>query len=139
MIRPAPIALVVLALLASACASTPSAEPADPAVQQTTRRSPNVISEEELTASTARNALEAVQRLRPEWLRGRGGAGMSDVRELNPADLVVYVGNSRYGGMQSLSQFPLTTIKSLRYYNASEATNRWGTNHSGGAIVVTSR
>ena len=42
----------------------------------------------------------------------------------------------RYGGPESLKQFQAMAIKELRYISASEATNRFGTGHNSGAILV---
>jgi hypothetical protein len=137
MLRVPTIAALSLAVIATlGCArATPNPEPAQPETRAA-RRSNNLVTEEELKQSTARNALEAVQFLRPDWLRGRGVASM---RAATPPEVVVYLDNARLGSPQTLTQFAVTSIKELRFYSATEATNRWGTGHSGGVIVVTTR
>jgi len=92
------------------------------------------MTEQELRESTVLNALEAVRQHRPAWLRSRGATSRG-----TSAEPVVYYGEVRMGGIQSLSQFNIGGIKELRYYNATEATNRWGTGHSAGAIFVVPR
>jgi len=92
------------------------------------------MTEQELRESTVLNALDAVRQLRPAWLRSRGATSLG-----TQAEVVVYYGEVRMGGVGSLSQFNIGGIKELRYYNATEATNRWGTGHSAGAILVVPR
>jgi hypothetical protein len=82
----------------------------------------------------ASDLYQAVQRLRPQWLivRARGGASGRGSGER----VVVYLDGTRYGGIGSLRQISLGGIEEVRYYNSSEATNRFGTGHGAGAIVV---
>jgi len=92
------------------------------------------MTEQELRESTVLNALDAVRQHRPGWLRSRGATSRG-----TQSEPVVYFNDVRMGGVESLSQFNLGSIKELRYYTATEATNRWGTGHSAGAIVVVPR
>lgn len=132
--------IVGLAAIATAgCASSktaPEPAPMSTAPRVSVRRQANVITEQELSESTARNALQAVETLRPDWLRGRGAASL---REVTPAAVMVYLENQRLGGIETLEQFSIHSIKGMRYYSASEATNRWGTGHGSGAIAVTTK
>ena len=41
------------------------------------------------------------------------------------------------GGPDVLRGVPLTTVTTMEYVDPSSATQRWGTNHVHGAIVVT--
>lgn len=45
----------------------------------------------------------------------------------------------RLGGLETLRDLPISGIASFRYLSAGEATNRWGTNQTGGAIQLLSR
>ena len=126
---------MAVALLAVSCASAGTPARSDSGVHQANRNR-TVIAQEELRESSARDAYHAVQLLRPDWLRGRGSASM---RDPTPAPVVVYVDGQRYGGASSLEQFRIGSFKELRYYNGSEATNRWGTGHSGGVIYLSTR
>jgi outer membrane cobalamin receptor len=83
------------------------------------------------------NALQAVQRLRPNFLQTHGG--MSSSMTLGPQDVVVYVDNTRMGGPSALSQIPITEVKEIQYLNGPDATQRFGTGHGSGAIIVTRR
>jgi len=136
----APVILVAICVAFVGCSnsssSTAGAEPAPAGEKPTVRRQANIITEEELAKSTARNGLQAVQMLRPDWLRGRGA---TSIRETSPAQVVVYVNEQRLGGPEQLEGISVSAIKSLRHMSASEATNRWGTGHTGGVISVTTR
>ena len=134
------VILVALSLAVVGCSKSGSASageaPAPSGTKPVVRRQANLITEEELARSAARNGLQAVQMLRPDWLRGRGA---TSIRETAPTQVVVYVNEQRLGGPEQLEGFAITSIKSLRFMNASEATNRWGTGHGGGVIAVTTR
>lgn len=128
--------VVVAACIATAaCANAPKVEPAQEGARST-RRANNVITQQELEESTARDAYQAVQMLRPDWLRTRGA---TSIRDATASEAVVYLDGLRYGPPRSLEQFRVSTIKELRHYSGTEATNRWGTGHGGGVIYVTSR
>lgn len=106
-----------------------------------TKQNPNVISAEEIDASSASNAYEVIQRLRPSFLRTRGAVhgtpGATNAMEM--VDLVVYLNENRLGGSDQLRQISTSDIREIRYFNSSEATTKWGTGHSAGAIQVVSR
>lgn len=120
--------------LAIACASGGTSA----AVRQNT----SVISTEEITSSGATNAYEVIQKLRPNFLRTRGavhGAPVGGTNNLEAVDLVVYLNENRIGGSDQLRQISTTEISEIRYFSASEATTKWGTGHSAGAIQIVSR
>jgi hypothetical protein len=127
---------VALAGCSSSSSSQAEAAPAPSGAKPAVRRDANLITEEELAKSPARNGLQAVQMLRPDWLRGRGA---TSIRETSPTQVVVYVNEQRLGGPEQLEGLAITAIKSLRHMSASEATNRWGTGHNGGVISVITR
>ena len=128
MLRPAFIRVVVLSVATLAftgCSSGKANSAPAP------RHSAGVITADELTQTGASNLYDAIQRLRPQWLTSsrirRGGSG---------DDLQVYLDATRYGQMSSLRSISLGGVQEIRYFNASEATNRYGTGHTGGAILV---
>jgi len=106
------------------------------------RQSTNVISGEEITTSGATNAYDVIQKLRPSFLRTRGavhGAPVGTANNIEAVDLVVYLNENRLGGSEQLRQLSTADISEIRYFSASEATTKWGTGHSAGAIQVVSR
>ena len=125
--------LATATIALAACASG-----GGPSVAQ---QNPNVISLAEIDASAASNAYEVIQHLRPNFLRTRGAVhgtpGAATAMEM--VDLVVYLNENRLGGSDQLRQISATDIREIRYFNSSEATTKWGTGHSAGAIQVVSR
>jgi TonB-dependent receptor-like protein len=119
------------ALSVGACASTNNGAPPENAVPAS--HSPNVITQAEIESTGTSNALQAVQRLRPNFLVTRGNTSR------NSADIgvVVYANGTRLGGASTLSQISVQDVSRIEYLNASEATQRFGTGHTHGAILVT--
>ena len=126
------LAAVALVALSGACATSGTAA---------ARPNQNVISTEEITQSAAPNAYDLIQRLRPNYLRTRGAVhGTPEGKnKLEPVDVVVYLNENRLGMSDQLRQISTLDIREIRYFNASEATTRWGTGHSAGAIQVVTR
>jgi len=91
------------------------------------------ITRADIEASPAGNAYQLVQRLRPQWLRGRGATSLRDPRPTLP---VVYVNGIREGGPDTLRRFDVGEILSIDYLGAADATTRFGTGHAGGVILV---
>jgi hypothetical protein len=126
-------ALVVVAV--SGCASSPSSGTA--ASQQSssrTRGSRDRITADELATIDVQTALQAVQRLRPSFLQNRGGASSSITQ--GPQDVVVYVDQTKMGGPSTLAQIPITDVKEIQWLSGTDATQRYGTGHGSGAIIV---
>ena len=90
--------------------------------------SSNRIVQAELDALPQMNALLAIERLRAQWLRTRSG---------DPPQL--YVDGARRGNVSNLTSMLTTEISQIERLSASDATNRFGTGHAGGAILVTTR
>jgi hypothetical protein len=103
----------------------------------------NVITTDEIAQTSASNAYELIQHLRPNYLRTRGavhGSPSADgTNHLEAVDLVVYLNESRLGGSDQLRQIAFSDIREIHYFSASEATTKWGTGHSAGAIQVLTR
>lgn len=113
---------------ASPEAAAPSARPAR------VRRDRNALSAEEIQASMQTDALGIVRTLRPAWLRSRGTGSLRGPG----ATVRVYVDGRMAGGVEALRQVPASSIREMRYMDASQATQRYGTDHGAGVIQVTS-
>jgi hypothetical protein len=94
------------------------------------------ITYEEIQRTGANNAYEIVQQLRPGWLRSRGRISIQDGGAGFP---VVYLDSTRYGELATLRQFNVNIIERIDMIDARDATTRYGTGHSGGVILVTTR
>ena len=136
-------ARVVMAALVTViglgCSSGGGSQDAGGAAKPTAREA-NVIVESEIQAraSDASNALQIVQKLRPQMLRGRGLVSPNDVT--GEASMPkVYVDNVAYGTVDNLSNINASQVKEIRFINARDATTTWGTGHMGGVILVTTK
>jgi hypothetical protein len=109
----------------------------------------DVITEADIAAraSDAANALQIIQKLRPQMLRNRGlavlptsagGAGQGRTAEEAAAASLprVYIDNISYGDLGQLSNVNANQIREIRYINSRDATTQWGTGHMGGVILV---
>jgi hypothetical protein len=81
------------------------------------------------------NALDALNRLRPEFLSPvptgfAGGPGLTPT---------VLVNGMHRGGLEMLRTLRLAEVSHIRYYRSLDATTRFGTNHNGAVIDVTLR
>jgi hypothetical protein len=117
---------VAAAIVGLACA-TPSGGPAG------LRHDANVITADEIAQSRASTAFEAVSRLRPAYLRTRG---RTTINTSGTPYATVYLDGQHYGNLNSLKNINAAQIAMIRYYNAVEATSRFGLDHGGGAIEV---
>lgn len=94
----------------------------------------NSISEEELETVSELNCYEAVQRLRPNWLRPRGRISM----ELQQG-IQLYVDGIPRGYVTELTYIRANAAQSMRFLSGREATARYGIDHPDGAIVLTTK
>lgn len=72
---------------------------------------------------------DAIQTLRPRWLRNRAPE----------QDLVVVLDGIRQGGVRVLLNIPVSTVHRVRFLSASDATTLYGTGVWGGVIEVETR
>ena len=86
-------------------------------------------------ASEATTALDVIRKLRPQMLRNRGVASPSDSTG-ETARPRVYVDNVLFGDTDRLQSVIASTISEIRFINASDATTRFGTGHTGGVISI---
>jgi hypothetical protein len=99
-------------------------------------RDANLITRQELDASVARNAYDAIQNLRPTFFRQRGTQTFDPTVSTQAA---VYLDAQRYGDITALKSMTVDAIDEIRYLNPSAATSKYGTNHTAGVIEVTTR
>ena len=116
--------LTLVLALAAGCAS-------GAATAGRTGRS-DLITEEQLRARGFGSVYEAVETLRSNWLRTRG----SDTLAGTPTMVQVYVDNTRLGGVETLRGVSPLSVSYIQWYNANDATARWGIGHGAGVIYV---
>lgn len=143
------LSLVTVLTLGAACAPTGGGVPgqrARPNVSTRPSRSQDVLSGVEILdrAPNASSAYQAIQRLRNTWLRPLGTRSFQGATPIR-----IYVDNTPImaapasglefldaNGLDALNSYPIDRIFEIRYFNARDATQRWGTGHSGGAIEL---
>jgi hypothetical protein len=76
-----------------------------------------------------------IEQLRPQFLRVRGTTTLGNAQT---GDVIwVYFDGTRMGTLEVLNNIGAHEIREIRYLSPSEATNRYGTGHVQGAILVT--
>ena len=102
----------------------------------------HLLTLEQITAVRATNAYDAVERLKSSWLRPVGRSqmpGAPGVPQFEENPVMVYLDDQRLGGVDQLRGIEIAAVQYIRYYSPSEASSRWGLNHAGGAIYVSTR
>ena len=97
------------------------------------RRDPNLITADDIAGIPATNAYEAVERLRPLFLRSRG---KTSINTPNTQYATVYVDGVRYGDIYSLRNILAPHVHDIRFYNGAEAGARFGLQNTAGVIEV---
>jgi hypothetical protein len=81
-----------------------------------------------------RTAFDAVEQLRPQFLRTRANPTVGGTR-LDPVR--VYVDGTPWGDPESLRNLRAEQVVRVRYIRPSDAQTRFGGNHGSGALEVT--
>ena len=129
----------VMVAASSGCSSGGSSNKATGAPHAPSRQQ-DVITEAEIAerASEASNALQIVQKLRPQMLATRGRFSPADSSDAGSRAKAVVDGVA-YGPVESLANLNAISVKEIRYLNATDATTRFGTGYVGGVILVTTK
>ena len=139
------VASLVLAVLLTACASkqsppemtagSPAPSASSTAAAPATgnaRLDRSTISGDAIHQPEFRNAYDAVQRLRPQWLVERP----NDRLVGDPSHVLVYVDDVKFGDTESLRQILINNVVSIKFINGRDAFSRWGDKHDRGVIFV---
>ena len=96
--------------------------------------SSDVLTAEDLRDVPVTTVYDAIRRLRPTWLRVRSAPTTGNPVPERP---VVYVDGVRAGTVGILRDMRREHVVRIEYLDPSDATNRFGTGHTGGALLVT--
>lgn len=121
------VLLLPLATILLACAATQGTG---------SRRSSRVLTADEIAEMVVTTAYDAVQQYRTHWLHSRAAPTFSNPNASPP---VLYLDGIRMDDISELGRIRADVVERMEYLSPSEATNRFGTNHNGGAILVTTR
>lgn len=125
------IGVAAAALTVSGCAGTSRSDDASPAAGDR-----NVLAEAELSTARDLDMYQALQRLRPAWLRVRS---TGSIEHAGSEGVRVYVDRIPLGGVEVLRGIAVQTVQQVRYLGGADATLQFGTNHGSGAILITTR
>ena len=126
------LSLVIAVSLASGCASPRATTPAV---------DPDIITQDQIARSKATNAYDLIATIRPQMFTAHGAATTrgqqpsTDGRQALP--VVVYIDNVKVGPVAELKALGTLDVREIRYLSPRVATDRWGENHAGGVIYVT--
>lgn len=130
-------AIVVATALLAACASSSTPR------QSTAGATTDLVTAAEIEATPVQNAYDLVNRLRPRWLTMSGTrVGSISGGSVRRQIIVVYLDGTRLGGIESLRAVTASSLKSLRYYDATRAATVLrdsGPEQLAGAIVLSSK
>ena len=125
------LAVMVLATAAGCGSGRASTEPYP-------SRNRTILFPDEISqyGAAGRSAYDLIRQVRPEFLRSRG---MTSLRNTTPPTATVYLDGVKYGDLNSLKLISAEQLTKVQYLNGSEATTRYGTDHVGGAILITTK
>lgn len=96
-----------------------------------------LITEDEIEASRAANALEVIQKLRANFLSYRGETSLN-TKQSTPYP-TVYLDDQEFGPITTLRTIPASQISSIRLLRSWEASTKYGTGNMGGVIAISTR
>jgi hypothetical protein len=127
------LAVVAILVLVTGCAATAD-QAANGDAGERRAADLRVITAEELVRMPSITALDAVQNLRPNWLRQRAGGSFSQ-----RAQIQVYMDGAHLGAVPTLRNIPGSSISSIRFIEGTAAAARWGLDHGEGVIYVATK
>jgi hypothetical protein len=94
---------------------------------------PNMLTQEQIAASHARNAYELIEHMRPRWMMQR-----FDRSQRLQTGILVYQNRQLLGGLETLREIQTQGIYSIRYLDATQAGRLPGAESMvvDGAIVI---
>lgn len=98
------------------------------------RASLTQLTQSELATANSDNLYDAIMKLRPEWLTSRGPTSVTDPA---PTLVDVYMNGTMLGKAEYLREVRLLDVTSVRYWDAGQASARFGMGHPRGVIEIT--
>jgi hypothetical protein len=87
-----------------------------------------------LAATNTSTLYDAIAKLRPDWLSSRGPVSASDP---TPSSASVFTNGTLLGKVDVLRQMGTLDVTEVRYWDAGQASARFGMGHPRGVIEVT--
>jgi hypothetical protein len=103
---------------------------------------PDVITIDQIARSKATNAFDLIATIRPQMFTAHGapttrGDQPATTLGRQALPVVVYIDNVKVGPVAELKALGTMDVREIRYLSPRVATDRWGQNHAGGVIHVT--
>jgi hypothetical protein len=99
------------------------------------RSSADVITSQDIRATSFTNVYDLIAQLRFRWLQARG----TDTVNLQPGNVMVRMDDSELGTVQALRTLSPVGITSISFVDPVSAGGRWGLGYAHGAIVISTR
>jgi hypothetical protein len=96
----------------------------------------STLSREQLQETNSEELYAAISKLRPEWLSSRGPTSVSDP---TPTSASVFMNGTLLGSAEYLRQMRVLDVTEVRYWNAGQASARFGMGHPRGVIEIIRR
>jgi hypothetical protein len=97
----------------------------------------NIVTSEELAVAGDVDLYQALERVRPTFLRSRIGGGTTGVQA---ASVTVYLdGIQMLEGLPHIRSLAAKNIQEVRFLEPQQANARFGGSNNGGALVITSK
>lgn len=125
--------MCAVVLATAACASIHSV-PREAMPSPDTSR--HLLASAELRSVEGLDAFEAIRRLKPSWLTGRG---VSTLVAPEREGLKVYLDGMPHGDLRTLKRMSIRTIEEIRLLDSRQATTRYGIGHPDGALEISTR
>ena len=97
-------------------------------------RNVDMVTGAELEETLETTVYDALQRLRPQWLRARGVARTGGNQSVS-----VFINRQRMGDVDFLRTLQPDVVREIRFYSGTEATMTFGSDNTGGVINITRR
>jgi len=91
------------------------------------------LTQTELAKANADNLYDAILKLRSEWLSSRGATSVTDA---TPTGVDVYMNGTFLGKADYLRQLRVQDVASVTYWNAGQASARFGMGHPRGVLEL---
>lgn len=102
---------------------------------------PDIITIDQIARSRATNAYDLVATIRPQMFTAHGAPTTRGQQPRTPGrqalPVVAYIDNVKVGPVTELKALAKIDVREIRYLSPRVATDRWGENHAGGVIYVT--
>lgn len=122
------MAMVIVLTCTVACRSSSESQH-----RAANRANSNVLGQQQLAATNSDNLFDAITKIRPEWLTSRGATSATNMALTSPS---VYMNGMMLGKADVLKDVRLLDVTEVKYWNAGQASARFGMGHPRGVLEI---